>query len=97
MAQQQLGKWHDLTAQDVTLYQQFYALCTRDGKKQFSSDTFREYGLDRNLSDKQHDIGCLFARWKWHRLIVEVDRVKSRISSNHGRKVSVFKFRIEET
>jgi hypothetical protein len=93
LGQQQL-EWHVLTAQDCELYRQFYTLLKRDGAQEFSSDTFRKYGLHKQIKDKQHGIGTLFAKWKWHRLIVEVGRKRSTVESNNQRRISVFKFKI---
>jgi hypothetical protein len=93
MAQQQL-EWHTLTRQDVELYTKFFVLCKRDGITEFTSDTFRNYNLHAQLSDLQHGIGTLFAKWKWHRLIEEESgRVRSQVESNHKRRISVFKFK----
>jgi hypothetical protein len=94
--QTQLGDWHNLTHLDVTLYSMFWRLCKQDGKKEFSADDFRDYQLHQRLPDTQHGIGMLFAKWKWHNLIVEVGRVRSRHESNHKRKISVFKFKEAE-
>jgi len=88
--------WHTLTHKDVTLYIQFYQLCKRDGKTQFTSDDFRNYGLHEQFNDTQHEIGILFAKLKWHRLIVEIGRKRSTIPSNHNRRNSVFKFKMAE-
>lgn len=91
--QQQISNWYDLTAQDVDLYRRFWMLCQRDNLKEFSSDTFRDYGLANGLSDMQHDIGRVFAKWKWHGLIIEVDWKRSARESNHARRIGVYKFK----
>lgn len=79
-----------LTSEDNVLWSKFKALLAVDGKTQFSSDDFRDYKLDRYLYEKQHGIGGFFARLLANGQVKEAGWKRSRIASNHGRKIRVY-------
>lgn len=79
-------EWASLSERDIDLTRTFFALLTVDGKEYFSSDTFREYTLDRHFPRPEKQVGMLFAKWKVHGFIEAVGEVPSVIDSNHYRK-----------
>jgi hypothetical protein len=82
-----------LSGTDRFLYQKFRCHMTIEGKKRFSSDDFRACNLEKFLdSDLSHSIGGLFAKWTHNKLIREVGTTRSKIPSNHLRKISLYEF-----
>lgn len=84
-----------LTATDKDLVKTFRTLCKIDDHKQFSSDVFRMYNLDRFIRDKQHGIGGFFAKLVKAKLIRKVGWTRSKIASNNMRAIRLYEW--EET
>lgn len=81
-----------LTPTDKDLAKTFRTLCNIDNRTQFSSDTFRMYGLDRFIRDKQHGIGGFFAKLLKAKRIVRVGWTRSKIASNNMRSIRVYEW-----
>jgi hypothetical protein len=88
-----------LSGTDRFLYQKFRShlaiewQLNPDSKRQFSSDDFRACNLEKFLDDDlSHSIGGLFAKWTHNKLIREVGVTRSKIPSNHLRKISLYEF-----
>ena len=81
-----------LTLKDKALTKAFIARLKQDGKTYWTSDDFRQYGLDRLMTDPQHEIGAYFARLKWHGHIIAAGEEASAIVSNNKRKVDLCRF-----
>jgi hypothetical protein len=58
----------------------------------FTSDDFREAGLDADMADPAHDIGTFFAKLKWNQVAEPVSEVPSGIESNNARRIDVWRF-----
>ena len=73
---------------DVARTLEFFARLDDKGIRYFSSDTFRQFKLDKHWVDSErgHLLGLLFAKLKANRFIVARGEVPSEIGSNHGRK-----------
>lgn len=81
-----------LSQSDVARTLEFYERLRLAGIKFFSSDDFRDFGLDRCYVDKQHEIGTLFARLKANGYVVPRGERPSDRESNHKRRVDLFEF-----
>jgi len=85
-----------LSSKDKELIKTFRTLCNIDKRKEFSSDTFRMYQLDRFLCDTQHGIGGFFAKLLKNGLIQKVGSTRSQIKANHLRMIFVYEWIEEE-
>jgi len=84
----------NLTETEQDLIRTLRKNCMIDGRKTFSSDTFRMLGLERFLrGDSQHSIGAFFARLKHHGVIEEDSWVRSKLKSNNMRKIRVWRWK----
>ncbi len=81
-----------LTQDDINLTTLFMIELAADNKEYWCSDDFREYRLDLNFNDPQHQIGTFFAKLKANGVALAVGEEPSAIESNNKRKVDLFKF-----
>lgn len=81
------------SAHDFDLYKKLWVLLSAQKKNTFSSDDFRAFGLDRFIEDTQHGIGSLFLRWQINKLIEPVGYVCSKMASNHGRRIKLYRMK----
>ena len=81
-----------LTQQDLDLTTEFMMYCDEHGLDDFTSDTFREAGLDRGMQDPAHEIGAYFAKLKANGVASPVSEVASVIPSNNERRVDVWRW-----
>jgi len=84
-----------LTAKEEDLLKTFKTLCEKDQRETFSSDTFRNYQLDKCLRDTMHGIGGLFAIWKKLGYIEQVGMTRSQLKKNNLREIKLYKFKGE--
>jgi len=97
MTYMQLPKEHrNLTERDHDLIKTLRTHCRHEGESTFTSDTFRMLGLDRFV-DNKHGIGGFFAKLLANKYAEQVDWTRSVLPSNHGRKIRVYKWRVDET
>jgi hypothetical protein len=61
-------------------------------KEFWNADNFRELKCDKYMTDKQHEIGMLFAKWKAHRHSESVGEMPSTRLSNHARRNDLFRW-----
>lgn len=78
-----------LTNLEISLTRLFMMTLAEDKKEFFNSDDFREQKLDLEMSDPAHEIGTLFAKWRWNGISEQVGEVPSEIGSNNRRKVDL--------
>lgn len=78
-----------LTPWEVDVTKTFMYLLSDDRKEFFNSDDFREYNLHVFMTDPAHEIGGLFAKWKWNRIVEAYGDIPSKIKSNNKRKVDL--------
>lgn len=74
------------------LLRKFKTLLWTEQKKTFTSDDFRQYGLDQHIEDKQHGIGGLFARAVHNKIIKRVGTKRSVLPKNNYRKIGEYEF-----
>jgi len=85
-----IGKLTDI---DKDLVKTFQTLTHVEDLKQFSSDDFRRFGLDRFLrGNPSHAIGGFFAKLIKNKLVREVGRTRSKFPSNHWREIRVYEW-----
>ena len=63
----------------------------------FCSDDLREFvrqnkNMQPHFSDPTHDYGSFMAKLKVNKFVVQVGETPSKIPSNHGRKIDVYKW-----
>jgi len=58
----------------------------------FTSDNFRDLGLDRTMSNRKKMIGSFFGALKSSGLAMEVGWTRSRIRTNHRRKIREYEW-----
>jgi hypothetical protein len=94
---QRLDTFHhpdkEFTDKEQDLVRSFRTLCKIDHLATFSSDTFRMYGLDRFITDKQHGIGGFFAKLSANKLVEKVGWMRSTLPTNHGRPIQTYRWR----
>lgn len=81
-----------LTLKDKALTKAFMARLNQDHKTYFTSDDFRHYNLHKLMNDPAHEIGALFAKWKFHGFVVAAGEEPSQIESNNRRKVDLMRW-----
>jgi len=89
----------ELTVRDKELVMRFRTLTKNEGLQQFSSDTFRQYGLDQWFKDPAHSIGGFFAKMvtaknPLHR-IRHVGYTRSLLPSNNMREIKLYEWTIK--
>lgn len=77
------------------LLRKFKTLLWVEQKKTFTSDDFRNYGLDKYMKDTQHSIGGLWARAVHNKIIRRVGTKPSVLPQNNFRKIGEYEF-VEE-
>lgn len=77
-----------LPAEILTVAKVFYRVTKGE---RISSDDFRNMSLDKDI-DHEHGIGGFFASLMKQDLIREVGRTRSKLPSNHGREIRVFRW-----
>ena len=82
-----------LTFTEEEVWRRFEAWLNLYGKETFSSDTLREFGLDKLLRDPAHEIGAIFQTKLVEGKIRVVGRTRSVIPTNHGREIRLYKLR----
>ena len=81
-----------LTPWEIDVTKTFMYLLALDRKRYFNSDDFRNYGLHEAMADPAHEIGGLFAKWKWNRISETYGEKPSSIDSNNRRRVDLMAF-----
>jgi len=82
----------DLTENDFDLIKTFKLCMKLDDLDRFNSDLFRRYRLHIKLYNKRNGIGAFFARLVKNGKAKRVGTVPSRLGSNHGRRIGVYKW-----
>jgi len=81
-----------LSDSDIEATRKLMIHCADMGLEYFSSDDFREAGLDADMADPQHDIGSFFAKLKANGIAEPVGEIPSEIGSNNLRKVDLWRW-----
>jgi hypothetical protein len=85
-----------LSCQDEKTLKAFRTLLKMDEIVEFSSDDFRRYRLDRFVGDTQYGVGLFFGKLKHQKIVVECGQVRSKIASNHGRVIRLYRWKLLE-
>ncbi len=80
------------TQKELDLLKQFKTKLDGKGEKHFSSDDFRAFGLDKEFTHPEKEVGMLFAKAVINKLIKSFGEKPSMIESNHGRKNDMFEW-----
>ena len=81
-----------LATRDHDLIKTLHTILKLEKSETFTSDTIRDYGLDRHFADTAHGIGGFCARLKVNKIVVEVGWTRSKRASNHGRQIRKYQF-----
>ena len=93
----QLNLWNThYTRKEAEMKEIFQLRCKMDGRKTFSSDTFRMYGFDKFIQDKQHGIGTFFAKLVKNGDVNKVGHTRSELASNHSRQIRLYEWRTQK-
>jgi hypothetical protein len=79
-----------LTQAEIARILEFKSKLKDDKKEYFDSDDFRNYHLDKYMTDKIHEVGAIFAKLKYHAFACPVGETPSTIESNNRRKVDLW-------
>lgn len=79
------------TLADTARLKELTAHLQTDRKEYFSSDTFRQYRLDRFMMHPEREVGAWFAKAKYWGYIEAVGEVPSEREQNHARKVDLWR------
>jgi len=83
-----------LSPWEISVTKTFMYMLRDDRKRYFNSDDFREYNLHSAMADPAHEIGGLFAKWKWNRICEAYGEKPSVIESNNKRKVDLMAWNV---